>query len=475
MQLQTRIGSQQAENIQRATFNNQCDDSDGANFCECQLLHGKIDRCMYYGRQTEPLAWIIEDEPVLRQDKSPLFALIPTEVRDAIYAYAFTDCTSNPPDWDNPYRDNPYRREEGDNRVDLPRSDIAVNLLCTCRAVYMEAYQLPILLNPFNVYKFGNLPSYDICRPRFVTLAPWQFALIQGLDISLQQVALEGDKLGKYLTIWRAKERHDGAIIAPRFYQESRSLRPGKVIPSFNFRVLPYLRSRSSTSLHGLGVQLGVKSTFYSRNQNESPLMQQGRAMIARPLTHLTLRLSRTDWWTWSDHSDDPMRHLGLDPAAGDGDVGDKMRPTAPRMMQLAAERRAGSWPGQSKSDEPLPRRYTSSWGAQIAKLPDLKTLELVLETFSDKKSQLDTVIDCAKTWAFPLDNQKYELVWDGKVEMKSYQGEQGSLQTYDATRASHARHVQNPTGAQGSSSQHDPGTRRYEVRIIRYRRTRSQ
>lgn len=56
-------------------------------------------------------------------------------------------------------------------------------------------------------------------------------------------------------------------------------------------------------------------------------------------------------------------------------------------MVALAASRRSGQHPD-----------YTSTWGGDIGKLPDLKTLELVLETFSAKKHQLDTVVECATT-----------------------------------------------------------------------------
>jgi len=49
--------------------------------------------------------------------------------------------------------------------------------------------------------------------------------------------------------------------------------------------------------------------------------------------------------------------------------------------------------------------------------LRDLKTFELVLETFAAKKHQLDTVVECARTWRFPLQGTRYELVHDGSVE----------------------------------------------------------
>jgi hypothetical protein len=92
-------------------------------------------------------------------------------------------------------------------------------------------------------------------------------------------------------------------------------------------------------------------------------------------------------------------------------------------MIKFAAERRAGRWPNPSYRD-PAPTKYEGTWGDQIAKLPNLKALELILETYGAKRAQLDTVIECAKTWKFPLSNEEdeegesvWELVWDGRVE----------------------------------------------------------
>jgi hypothetical protein len=82
------------------------------------------------------------------------------------------------------------------------------------------------------------------------------------------------------------------------------------------------------------------------------------------------------------------------------------MRPLLTDMLSLAAQRRAGQHPV-----------YDRSWGAAIGNLPDLKTFELILETFLEKKRQLELVVDCAKTWKFPLKDTQYEMVCDGKVE----------------------------------------------------------
>lgn len=75
-------------------------------------------------------------------------------------------------------------------------------------------------------------------------------------------------------------------------------------------------------------------------------------------------------------------------------------------MLALAAARRSGQH-----------LVYDATWGAAIGKLQDLKTLELILETFSVKQRQLDTVVECAKTWKFPLRDTQHELSYDERAE----------------------------------------------------------
>jgi hypothetical protein len=50
--------------------------------------------------------------------------------------------------------------------------------------------------------------------------------------------------------------------------------------------------------------------------------------------------------------------------------------------------------------------------------LQDLKVLELILETFPVKKSQLDTVVECAKIWKFPLQDTQWELAYHNVESM---------------------------------------------------------
>ena len=72
-------------------------------------------------------------------------------------------------------------------------------------------------------------------------------------------------------------------------------------------------------------------------------------------------------------------------------------------MRQFAEAHRAGAAVENKSTDTP--------WGKTIGQLPGLKTPELVLETFVEKKLQLDAVVECSKTWSFPIKNVPYSLV----------------------------------------------------------------
>ncbi|KAF2681159.1 hypothetical protein K458DRAFT_372674 [Lentithecium fluviatile CBS 122367] len=386
----------------KGEYHGLCHDSDGRNFCDCQGTFGATESCMFYGRHIEPLAFSLGSESVLQQGHCLLFTVVPKEIRDMVYDYAFTDCRSNPPNRNNKFRE--YRGMKGKPRP----SDIAFSFLLTCKSIYLEAYRLPLLLNPLIVYDF-QMPT----RPHLQRLSPWQFALIQSVDISLQQISLESDGLGGYLANWRAKQRNVGAYVAPRFFRQGSQPDPDCLVQSFHFGLLGADKAGTAKLQDGDEVTLANKLNFYDRTR--SPLLNTStaHAMVARPLTRLTLRLSRVDWWTWSNLPSevDPSQHLRLEPS-----FNDSLREVGTTMQELAEQRRAGQHPQYEERN----------WGAVVGTLPDLKTLELVLETWEVKKYQLKTVVECAKTWKFPLKETQCELVWDGKVESANWKREEG-------------------------------------------------
>jgi hypothetical protein len=98
-------------------------------------------------------------------------------------------------------------------------------------------------------------------------------------------------------------------------------------------------------------------------------------------------------------------------------------------MRELADQRRAGREPRPNTEEAVNMDPEAKGWGAVISTLlPDLKTLELVLETFKVKEEQLDSVAECAKTWRFPMQAGQNVLVWDGKMETKRWKRAEGGL-----------------------------------------------
>jgi hypothetical protein len=164
------------------------------------------------------------------------------------------------------------------------------------------------------------------------------------------------------------------------------------------------------------------------------------RAMVARPITHLIFRLGRTDWNRWGrppnvGDSRVDAEQLALDPNIAE-DLDNPPEPRVATMLQLAEERRRG-----------LYREFSDTWGLAITQMQSLQRLEFVLETFGSKKDQLETVVECAKTWRFPLDETDSELIWDGRIEDASYGADIASTHPGYAECYSSGVYENNPDG----------------------------
>ena len=117
--------------------------------------------------------------------------------------------------------------------------------------------------------------------------------MIQRLDLSLQQVSVEGPDLENALADWKSTLRHSGAYVAPRFYNIRRpEHRPEMVAQAHNFGLI--------VPSDGVKRQLkdGVKVTLSQgwndtngRYPEQYPSKFTARAMVARSITHLTLRM----------------------------------------------------------------------------------------------------------------------------------------------------------------------------------------
>ncbi|KAK3201765.1 hypothetical protein GRF29_164g597818 [Pseudopithomyces chartarum] len=215
--------------------------------------------------------------------------------------------------------------------------------------------------------------------------------------------------------------RHSGAYVAPCFYQDSNhSLQTNGVMPSHEFGLTTYGGDTPGWRPED-GDRVTLREACYlrdtygkSKSRSQERFDFTARAMVARPLTRLTIRMSRVDWWTWTDDPEttDNEEKLALDPACGR-----TTRPLVTDMLRLAEQRRNGQHPQYAEGT----RESDWTWGAAISMLSDLKTFELVLETFSEKRKQLEVVVDCAKTWKFPLNDTQHELSYDGKVEVLTW------------------------------------------------------
>jgi hypothetical protein len=350
-----------------------------------------------------------------------------------IYTYVLTDTSTNPLK-----KENTFRADGNKYHAKAEPSTICFALLQTCRLVYLETYKLPMLLNPMVVYDF-DVPA----RPNPHRLAPWQFALIQRLDVSLQQISLEGDDILNFLKSWKPRERHAGVYVAPRFYQ--REIHHRHINQSHNFGLVAASPPKGQKPQDGDEIKVNKSpfSGFYDRSKQTDSDLPLGRAMVARPLQQLTIRLARTDWWTWSSNPDDTHSRLGIDPAiAGNANY--------PKMMELAQVRREGGqldlWLG---------------WGRRIRLLPDLQLLQFVFETFPAKEDQLNTVVECAKLWKFPLEDRRYELSYSGDVE--TVKRTRSPLENLPWTSR-----LRRPRRSEAPSWQHAEET---EVRVIKFTR----
>lgn len=392
--------------------------------CSCGDGKGPLE-CPFSGRCTEPLAWSLDGTPIMNQSNSPLFATIPKEIRTIIYAYALTDCTPPRSNQPIPWTLRASLRLTSSTKVSIEAlrytSDVAFPLLWTCRAIYLETYSLPLSLNP--IY-YGY--AMQLGKPP--VLLPWQFAYIKGLDLTIQQVYLEQGILYSHL-IWDKQmcplDRHNGVFIAPNLSESHEPLcKDSRSVHGAS----PFSLVHTDKSVKTKRLTDAVRDTpseGWPSPQSGFRWSSSARVALAQPLTHTTIRIGATDWWKWSTSPDstDKLQHLALDPSLSDQSDAPHYRATAGRMEERAQERRNGRFTCDTSTDRrpskfgwrpsPLPVR----WGRIVDEMPDLRSLELVLETFAPKKAQLDAVVKCAKTWTFPSLGSRRVFVWDGRVE----------------------------------------------------------
>ncbi|KAI8962815.1 hypothetical protein F5Y11DRAFT_321697 [Daldinia sp. FL1419] len=356
-----------------------------------------IDPARRKKEQKVPLASVILGRPdsIDSQSQSPLFGRLPRELRDLIWCFSLT------------------RYEDLDQLYDVQKRyarpgqaaplRIAVQLLRTCRAVYVEAFLKPFQVNPIMIFHGDDKdipPGTALMRTtenQFLCkkLRFWQFANISSVETTVQQINLEGGGLERLSRLIGTIGRHRG--------HESR----GYAITGYACFVSPAERNEGAGEADLRGE--------CDRSLETNPL-------TGKKITRLSIRMSRTDWWGWESEPEEgevsPSEKLRLEPMINVTNLW--RRPDNYLAMEKGYEaRKAGNEPDFGLDDFEKQGR----WGSQIKDYwPDLKSLELVLETFSCKKSQLDHVAQCAKLWTFPVEDG-FHLVWDGKEEITRWRG----------------------------------------------------
>jgi hypothetical protein len=168
--------------------NNLSNSQQPAYTCNCGPAFSQTT-CPFFNRCVEPLAWSLDPSTIPDQPNSPLYTVLPRELRDMIWVYALTDTTSCPVDRE-PLKGQEGRRSRNiysstSSKLLTYPSDIAFGLLQTCKAVYSETWMMPLGVNAYVVPSLKD--QMEQCR-----FLPWQLGLIQHLDITLPQMALEG-------------------------------------------------------------------------------------------------------------------------------------------------------------------------------------------------------------------------------------------------------------------------------------------
>lgn len=117
-----------------------------------------------------------------------------------------------------------------------------------------------------------------------------------------------------------------------------------------------------------------------------------------KPVENLRITIRRTDWWHWENN-----QRLKINPFKGNVDE---------RTMQEDMAIDHGNPPFRPKV-----------WGLAFQHLPNLKSLRIDLETSEDQVAELQTIVDWAVKWKFPLTEGRHLSTAGQQVELMSWQG----------------------------------------------------
>ncbi|KAI0145766.1 hypothetical protein F4776DRAFT_607879 [Hypoxylon sp. NC0597] len=282
---------------------------------------------------------------------------------------------------------------------------IAVELLLTCRAIYVETFLTPFLVNSLEFYDGDPI---DPSRSALLTQTLWDDGLERSLW-NLRATLLPSDNLDLVLSdslkMWQFANISSVDITVRQSHLENRTLE----------EVAQKVGTIGRHEGHGLvscGIPGGALFLKPEDTGNEGGL-------VCRKITHLTLRINHTDWraWKWRpyEYQENACKRLQLEPLIKRTSERERLEENTLPMTRGYEARKAGHEPDFGEKQ--------GGWGLQIGEhWPDLTTLELVLETFACKKEQLDYVVQCAKLWTFPSEDG-FHLCWNGKEDAVRWRG----------------------------------------------------
>ena len=256
---------------------------------------------------------IITSRPYINpQIASPLFSKLPAEIRNHIFYYALLVY----PDSEHPYSKHSFWYRPGYTHARA----ITVNLLLTCRRVYLETDLLPVVHNEHVVWgvEKSRVPPGStnyLLHDRHMKLS--QRNAVRHVHLFTQQFWLE-DWKNQWLAF----------------------------------------------------------TTSWPEGGPEK----------------IKITIRHTDWWYNLLGENSP---LALDP-------------------KRKGRARVGDW---VPDDQPF---ESGSWGSRFVNLAGLKEFEMELETVEAKRNELDTIVERAQSWKFPLGNSNV-LVMEGESTQKTF------------------------------------------------------
>ena len=259
---------------------------------------------------------IITSRPYINpQIASPLFSTLPAEIRSHIFYYALLAY----PDPARPYSKHSYCYRPGYTHARA----ITVNLLLTCRRVYLETDLLPVIHNEHIIW------------------------------------GVEKSRIPPGSTNYLL---HDGHM---------------------------KLSQRNAIR----SVHLFTQQFWLEDWKNQWLDFTTGWPEGGPDCIRITIR--HTDWWYNLLGENSP---LALDP-------------------KRKGRARVGEW---VPDDQPY---ESGSWGSRFVNLTGLKKFEMELETLEAKKKELDTLVEKAHSWKFPLGDGNVLVMDEGNTDTSAWTG----------------------------------------------------